>query len=156
MHYYYDMRGNGYALALPVIQTYVPEDIIDKALQKYGSSLYSISMVKSAEGNNAYQLGLIERGQVRNEYLNEDGSSVTSIWRTEEMTNAALNNADSSAALQSNSNSASSATDDMNANMDAATKTKTKIKYADGTQTKIKVKNGKTKVKTKGAPDSDM
>jgi len=94
--YFYDQRGNGYSLSLPVIQTYVPEDIIDKALQKYGAHLYSISMVKTGEGKDAYQLGLIDRGQVHNEYLNEDGSSVASVWRVDEMnmssssTNAAM------------------------------------------------------------------
>jgi len=84
IQYYYDSRGRGYSLALPVIQTYVPEDIIVKALQKYGANLYSVSMVKTADGDS-YQLGIIERGQLRTEYAKEDGSSIINIWRVEEV-----------------------------------------------------------------------
>lgn len=114
--YFYDQRGNGYSLSLPVIQTYVPEDIIDKALQKYGAHLYSISMVKTAEGKDAYQLGLIDRGQFHNEYLNEDGSSVASVWRVDEMnmnsssTNAAMGDQSVNGSTDMNMNAADTGT----------------------------------------------
>jgi len=141
-HYYYDTRGNGYALALPVIQTYVPEDIIDKALQKYGANLYSISMVKTSGGTNAYQLGLIERGQLRMEYLNEDGTTATNVWRTEELTST-----DANAAMDSQNSMSGSTTTTSEMNADEK---QTKIKSTEnGVKTKIKTGDGKVKIKQK-------
>ena len=139
IHYYYNTRGTGYSLALPVIQTYVPEDVIDKALQKYGANLYSISMVKTADDTNAYQLGLIERGQLRMEYLNEDGSTVTNIWRTEEM-------------VTTDANAAMDAQTDMSAEVKDDKETKTVIKET-GVKTKIKSDDGKVKIKQKKIDD---
>ncbi|RYF86820.1 MAG: hypothetical protein EON98_02490 [Chitinophagaceae bacterium] len=162
MHYFYNTRGDGYALALPVIQTYVPEDIIDKALNKYGASLYSIGMVSGVDTGNVYQLGIIQNGQMHSEYLNDNGVTVANVWRTEENmgTAGSLNSTDANAAMgsQDNMNSSSSmSSSDMNSSMstDTKTKSKTKIKNADGTETKIKVKDGKTKIKTSGTP-SDL
>lgn len=94
--YFYDTRGNGYSLALPVIQSYVPEDIIEKALNKYGTNLYSIGMVKTADSSHAYQVGLIRNGQMSMQYLDDNGVSVNNVWRTDEdmnSMNATQNNA---------------------------------------------------------------
>jgi len=81
--YFYDQRGNGYSLVLPVLETYVPENIVTSALQKYGSSLYSIAMVKTNSGNNAYQIGLLQRGQMSMQYLDDNGATVADVWRVE-------------------------------------------------------------------------
>jgi hypothetical protein len=62
--YFYDSRGSGYSLALPKLQTYVPENIVTSALNKYGSNLYSISTVKTNTGNDTYMIGLLNRGQL--------------------------------------------------------------------------------------------
>ncbi len=153
--YFYDDRGRGYSLSLPVIQTYVPEDIIDKALQKYGSHLYSISMVKTADGNNAYQMGLLDRGQLHNEYLNEGGSSVAGVWRTEEMnmTSTSVNAAmDDHNSVNKNDVNATTASSDVSIYQDTAGKPKMKMrtKNSDGSTTVTKAKNGKMKTKTKG------
>ena len=147
-HYYYDTRGNGYSLALPVIQTYVPEDVIDKALQKYGANLYSISMVKTSGGTNAYQLGLIERGQLRMEYLNEDGTSATNVWRTEEITTT-----DANAAMDSQ-NTMSSTTITTSPEVAASDEKETKTEWKEnGVKTKIKSGDGKVKIKQKKVDD---
>ena len=150
--YFYGQRGNGYSLSLPVVQTYVPEEVIDKALQKYGAHLYSIGMVKTADGNNSYQIGLLNHGQLHNEYLNEEGVSVANIWRTEEMnmSSTSANTAmDTQGATSTDLNSASK---DMNVSADTTGKPKMKstTTNADGTKTITKTKNGRTKTKTKG------
>lgn len=141
MHYFYNARGDGYALALPVIQSYVPEDIIDKALQKYGANLYSVSTVQTSDGD-AYKLGIIEQGQLRTDYLNEDGSSVVNIWRVEE-----LNTTDANAAMAPGADmSTATSTDD--------SEKETKIKWKEnGVKTKIKAGDGKVKIKQKKIDD---
>lgn len=144
--YYYDTRGNGYSLSLPVIQTYVPEEIIDKALQKYGANLYSVSMVKTAEGKDAYQLGLIDRGQMKMEYLNEDGTAVASVWRVED-TSGAMTTTDANAAMgvQTTTDESMNTTNDVK-------ETKTTWKE-NGVKTKIKTGEGKVKIKQKKVDD---
>ena len=177
--YFYDQRGNGYALALPVLQSYVPEDVVEKALNKYGANLYSISMVKTPDGNNAYQVGLIRGGQVAMDRLDENGVSVANSWRTEETdsimmstqsnaamgTNGSMNNSSSGSwNNQSNMNSGTQSNTNTDMNTQSGTdmnsaadqgKTKIKIKNADGSQTKIKTKNGETKVKNDPATNNN-
>jgi len=95
--YFYSQRGDGYALVLPVIQTYVPENIISSAIQKYGSSLYSIAMVKTNNGNNAYQIGLLQGGQMNMQYLDENGATVADVWRVD--TTGSMQSTQSNAAM---------------------------------------------------------
>lgn len=102
--YFYDQRGNGYSLALPVLQTYVPEDIVQKALDKYGANLYSISLVKTPAGSNAYQVSLIHGGQMMMDRLDDNGASVTNSWRTDDMNNGSMNATQSNAAMGNNGN----------------------------------------------------
>lgn len=154
--YFYDQRGSGYSLSLPVIQTYVPEEIIDKALQKYGARLYSISMLKTADGSSAYQVGLINRGRLHSDYVNEQGVTVPNVWRIEELnlsstaSNAALDDASGSEATQGNSG----LTADASAYQDTTGKSKHKMKgktrNSESTATEGKTKHGKMKTKTKG------
>jgi hypothetical protein len=40
--------------ALPVKETYVPDDALAKLTKQYGSSLYSITCIKGKDGNNEY------------------------------------------------------------------------------------------------------
>ncbi len=158
---FYDQRGNGYSLALPVLNTYVPENVVAMALQKYGSTLYSITMIKSAEGKDAYQINLLDRGQPKIEWVGDDGASAMNIYRTEEM-NAAMSNTQTNAAMDNSSGTTSS---DNTLNKDNATTTdpegqdatdkgmdkkmKSKTKNADGTDMKSETKPGKEKMKMK-------
>ena len=164
--YFYSTRGDGYALVLPVVHTYVPENIINSAIQKYGSSLYSIGMVKTNSGADAYQIGLIQGGQLNTQYLDESGVSVNDVWRVDStgmdstQTNAAMGSgttsgnwsSDASSSQQSSmSTDMNSQSGDMNNQSSNQGKTKMKIKHADGSETKIKTKDGQTKVKTSPA-----
>lgn len=158
--YYYSQRGDGYALVLPVVHTYVPENIINNAIQKFGTNLYSIGMVKTNNGSSAYQVGLIQNGQLNMQYLDDNGATVADVWRTEDSTsmNAMQNNAamDSGATMNAQPSTGtesmnSSTSTDMN-NTDAnKEKTKIKVKHADGSVDKYKTKDGQLKVKSKPA-----
>jgi hypothetical protein len=151
LHYFYNQRGDGYALALPVIQTYVPEDIIDKALNKYGASLYSIAMVNAVDSGNTYQLGIIDRGQLRMEYLNDNGATVANVWRVEEVPADTMTTTDANAAMGTDVNASSN----MNAtDANASSEKETKMKWKEnGVKTKIKTGDGKTKIKQKKVDD---
>lgn len=150
-HYFYNARGDGYSLALPVIQTYVPEEIIDKALQKYGANLYSVSMVKVGDGSSAYQLGLIEKGQMRTVHLKEDGSSVEQIWRIEEDT---LSTTDANAAMDGSGTTTTTEMTTATETPATSDEKETKMKWKEnGVKTKIKSGDGKTKIKQKQVDD---
>lgn len=167
--YFYDARGNGYSLALPVLQSYVPENIVANALSKYGSSLYSISTVKT-NGNDStgtYQIGLLDRGQLYMQYLDENGVTVGDVWRVEEVdSTGAMTTTDANAAMDNSQSTMSSTSDanattsDMNQSQTATDPSqqvteikskegKTEIEYADGSETKIKTEKDKLKIKTK-------
>lgn len=70
-------------VASPVLRTYVPEEVVNKALDMYGMNVYAIAMTKNAEGQNMYNVTIIDNGQSRTEWMNEDGSGVMSPYRTE-------------------------------------------------------------------------
>ena len=164
--YFYDTRGNGYSLVLPVLHTYVPENIVSSALSKYGANLYSIAMVKANKDTSetaTYQIGLIDRGQLFMQYLDENGATVSDVWRVEEvdstgvmtstdmgsgMNQSATNQ--SSMGTTSDMQQSQSTTDPSSQVTEIKTKEgKTEIEYADGSQTKIKTEKDKIKIKTK-------
>jgi hypothetical protein len=70
-------------VASPVLRTYVSEEVVNKALDMYGANVYAIAMTKGAEGQNMYNVTIIENGQSKTEWMNEDGSAVMSPYRTE-------------------------------------------------------------------------
>ncbi|HEY0057588.1 MAG TPA: hypothetical protein VGB56_00550, partial [Flavisolibacter sp.] len=84
MNVYYGPNGSSYAVALPVIQSYVPEDVISRAMSTHGQNLYSITGVKTAEGQDAYHVTLIENGQTRSEWVGADGSTIANAYRTDD------------------------------------------------------------------------
>lgn len=58
-------RDVNYRVALPVLNTYVPEDIITSALSKYGDNIYSITKLRSSSSMDTYQVTLLENGTMR-------------------------------------------------------------------------------------------
>ncbi len=81
MHVYYYPAGQSYALALPVIQTQVPETVISKAISLYGNSLYDIKMIKSANNTDVYQIHLMEKGNLKSLWMDENGTEATDVYR---------------------------------------------------------------------------
>jgi hypothetical protein len=110
MMVYYAPNGNNYTVALPVVQSFVPEEIITKALGMYGSNIYSINRVRSASGTDAYQVTVIEGGVSRTEFIGEDGSTVAAI-------DVFRNDANGINTMNSSSNNAANADMNSSSNM---------------------------------------
>lgn len=149
---FYDNRGNGYSLALPVLMTYVPENVVDQAVKRYGTNLYSITGVKTGDGTKeAYLINLIDRGQSRMEYVGDDGAAVSEVWRIDPPVvepSAIMATTDANAAMNDETTVAD---DGLKVKSDDE---KTVIKDKDGTKIKVKVKSdGTLKVKQKKTDD---
>lgn len=69
--------------ASPIMRTFVPEETVSKALEIYGMNVYAIAGSKGADGQMRYNVTIIENGQSRTEWMNEDGSTVMNPYRTE-------------------------------------------------------------------------
>ena len=113
-------------------------------------------MVKAADSGNTYQLGLIDRGQLRMVYLNDAGSTVQNVWRVEEpvSADASMTTTDANAAMgtQSSTTTDMSTSSDMNATTNDSKESKVKYKE-NGAKTKIKTEDGKVKIKQKKVDD---
>lgn len=70
--------------ALPIKQTYVPDEIMDRVTGTYGEKLYSIKQVKSGSGENVYQVTLIDNSESSVAWVGENGSEVAYVYRTDE------------------------------------------------------------------------
>jgi hypothetical protein len=165
---FYNQRGSGYSLALPVLNTYVPEYVVNGAVKKYGLNLYSITTLKSADGSEVYQFNLLDRGQSKMEWLDSTGGTALNIYRTEEMndtmnaisTNAAMDaQGNMNTPVDANAASTNAASDtNMNGTMNntgtkgkSNMKSKTKMK-AEGTKTNGKMKTDSTSGGTSQSP----
>ena len=68
----------------PIKQSFVPDEMVKQAIQRYGASLYSIGISKGINGQDLYRVTLIENGQSRTEWMNADGSTADDHFRTAE------------------------------------------------------------------------
>jgi hypothetical protein len=75
-HVYYTESGENYRVALPVLQNNVPEEIVSRAITSYGPVVYAITRMKSAAGNEIYQVKLLDSGEARTMWLDNTGSSM--------------------------------------------------------------------------------
>jgi hypothetical protein len=116
-------------------------------------------MVTAADSGNTYQLGLIDRGQLRMVYLNDNGATVNNVWRVE-MDSMSTTDANAAMGTQSDLNSTGTTSDmstststssDMNTSGDQS-QSKMKVKE-NGVKTKIKSEDGKVKIKQKKVDD---
>ena len=60
--------------ALPVLETNVPQDIIDKMKSKYGDALYDITTIVGTSGQTQYVVRSLKNGQYETDYVSEDGT----------------------------------------------------------------------------------
>ena len=76
---YYLIRNESYKMSLPVLNTFVPEEVIANAVNTYGSDLYSITAMKP-NGTEAptYQVTLIKNGVMETATMNGAGVASTS------------------------------------------------------------------------------
>ena len=57
--------------ALPVRETYVPNDVVENLKNQYGSSLYSITRIKDKDGNVEYSIVIKDNGTMKEECKKE-------------------------------------------------------------------------------------
>lgn len=70
---WYMMRGGSFMASLPVLNTYVPEQVIISAINTYGNSLYSITQRLSAGNEELYHVTVIKNGVSDIILMNEQG-----------------------------------------------------------------------------------
>jgi hypothetical protein len=71
-----DRSAVGFSVTLPVINTFVPEEVITSAINKYGNSIYSITQLKTTGNVESYQVGLIENGTLRTVSMDANGLAI--------------------------------------------------------------------------------
>jgi len=149
MNVYYNTAGVTYNVALPVRQTLVPDAVVSKAVGMFGPTLYDINTIKGANRQDVYVVRTLQNGQVSSQYMDENGTTVSDIYRVEATdpmmmnNNAALSNDTN---MSTTTNGMSSSTSDMStSNTDNAGKLKIKTKTSDGKKTKTKIVNGTVK-----------
>lgn len=78
MNMYYGSTGQGFLIALPVVENMVPESILNNIRSKYGYNAYDVTRMKSNDSQYVYSVRIIENGQTRMETMNDDGSAMVS------------------------------------------------------------------------------
>lgn len=135
-----DMTGNITPPALPVMQTFVPPEVMSQAGSKYGKNLYAVTMLKVNGGTDAYQVMILDNQTPRFEWIGADGSTIADIYRvdtggmatgapvnsTMPMNNNGMNNnnstrSDSSARMNNSTNNNASMSRDSSGMMNNAT-----------------------------------
>ena len=77
---YYLIRDESYKMSLPVLNTFVPEDVIANAVNTYGPNLYSITATKpDASGNVMYQVTVIKDGTAETSTMNGTGVASSNL-----------------------------------------------------------------------------
>jgi hypothetical protein len=154
---YYPERVVGYTVALPVLQTWVPDAVVTTATNLYKQNLYDIAAMKGNNNTEMYVVRVLDNGELKSMYMDNSGTAVTDFIRTEEQANTTDVNSsmstDTNAAMGNNSMNSNTDNSSINSNTDAKVKTKTKM--SDGSEIKTKTKNGKTKTKTSGSTDTN-
>src|SRR6185436_10619041 len=59
---WYMMRGESFKASLPVLNTFVPDQVILNAINTYGNNLYSITQRLSAGNEESYHVTVIKNG----------------------------------------------------------------------------------------------
>lgn len=75
-HVYYNTAGVSYNVTLPVINGFVPEDVISKAISMHGNNLYGITRMKARDKSDVYQVRLLENGKGKIVWMDVDGKHI--------------------------------------------------------------------------------
>ena len=76
---YYLIRGESFKASFPVLNTFVPDAVMKSAVDNYGNSLYSITMMKSRDNEDIYHVMLIKNGMSEIRLLNSEGVVFTDV-----------------------------------------------------------------------------
>jgi hypothetical protein len=134
-HIYYDDRGNTYSVSMPVTETYVPDDIMNKVTTMFGPMVYDVTTLKGdSTHQNIYQIRTLENGQVKSQWIGDDGSSIMDPFRAEMSTeannpqgnNSNLNNhTDSTSSINNSSMNTTNSQNNLNVNNSSSDSTST-------------------------------
>jgi hypothetical protein len=141
MNVYYNTAGTSFTVALPVRQTLIPDAVVSKAVSMYGPTLYDINTIKGSNRQDVYVVRTLQNGQLSSQYIDENGTAVTDIYRVDIVDPMMMNN---NAALSNNSNM-STTTSNLSSEDANTGKMKIKTKDSDGHKTKTKIVDGKIK-----------
>lgn len=166
-HVYYNMGGSTYTVSLPVTQTWVPDDIITRASTMFGPMIYDVTTMKGNNDQAVYHVRVIENGQLRSQYITDDGSTVMSPFRVDTSTQVSTGNyagmdgtsttTDSSGTGVNNANNMNATTTEGTTTTDANTTTSgTSGNSSEVIEMKVKNKDNKTKIKTKTADGKEQ
>ena len=160
MNTYYNMAGQTFNVALPVMETQIPADVVSRVSSTYGASVYDITRTKGENNQDVYLVRILDNnGQIRTERMNAEGTTVTEGSINSSATPD--NGTTTTTTTTTDTNSSNSSTTDMNTttdnttststdtNTDAKQKDKMKIKTVtpDGKKEILKTKNGKLKTR---------
>jgi hypothetical protein len=70
---WYMMRGESFKASLPVLNTFVPDQVILNAINTYGNNLYSITQRLSTRNEEAYHVTIIKNGVSEVILMNRQG-----------------------------------------------------------------------------------
>ena len=70
---WYMMRGESFKASLPVLNTFVPDQVILNAINTYGNDLYSITQRLSTGNEEAYHVTIIKNGVSEVILMNRQG-----------------------------------------------------------------------------------
>lgn len=85
------MTGLGKWSALPILNTYVPQEVVDKIKAEHGDHLYDITMLKTGENQYAYSARVQDNGVYHNVIVN-DNAGMNSSTTTPANTNTIPSN----------------------------------------------------------------
>lgn len=157
MHVYYNNAGQTFNVSLPVKQSFIPDDVSSRAIQNWGPEVYDIISLKGTQGQDIYQVRIIENGVVSSQYMDANGNKVIDIYREDPkdvpgimpVNNSSQPVSGSSSDADMNHMGTETATgSDMSTSDQDMGKLKIKTKTSDGKKTKTKIVNGKVKSKT--------
>jgi hypothetical protein len=175
-HVFYNEGGSSFTMALPVTQSYIPEEVIGRVGSMFGPAVYDVTMIKGANDQSLYHVRLLENGQLRSQFFGEDGSNVSDPFvnhlnttdNNAGMNNGMMNNGSMNTNINNgsmnngtstgqNMNSTTGGTGtDMNTSTNSSTSTGSDMNTGsqNGSQVvemKIKSEKNKTKIETKTA-----
>ena len=87
---WYMMRGESFEASLPVLNTFVPDQVILNAINTYGNNLYSITKRLSTVNEELYHVTVIKNGISEVILMNRQGVVVYTDLNKGEFTNTAL------------------------------------------------------------------
>ncbi len=82
-HVYYNDAGKSYKVSLPVTQNYVPDDIIARVSDMFGDMVYDVATIKGSNGKDLYHVRTLENGEMRSQWIGDDGATVTDPYRND-------------------------------------------------------------------------